>query len=511
MDEENPFSDGAPSDNEVPHDFKNAGRQKQNIVDRTHRQPPHSDEAEMGVLGCVLLSPSECIPQCIDLFRDRSDVFYDLRHRAIYEMAVSLYDKQKAVDVVTVLQALRDAKQLDSVGGVSYLASLPDAVPSAANLLYYVDIVREKAVLRESITVCANTISLAHDGYGDIGTFLEKFGQSANKLIQGTFHKNGSGGVRSAKQLIPLVNERMQSLYDKTATVLGLSTGYPELDAMTLGLHPGQVFVLAARPSVGKSAIAMNIADHVAAEQKKPVGVFSLEMPAEDLMLRMTCARARVDLKNVMSGETAKQEIENLGDACKQLIKVPLYIDDTRSLSILQAKAKARQMKQQYGIKLFIFDYLQLMHSSNHRAQNREQEVSDVSHGIHDIAGELNVPVILIAQLNREIERHGSRRPRLSDLRESGSIEQDADTVGMLYRDAQKDDDSYWSNTNPVVHVNLLIAKQRNGPTGEIPMVFHRTFTRFESVSTQNKLNEQNQQQGQQQSEDAHWMPSDDV
>lgn len=501
--EENPFNDG-----QLPPDFQNAGRQKFNLVDPTKvdRQPPHSIEAEQGVLGCCFLSPGECIPICIDKFQDRSDVFYDLRHRTIYEVFVEMSDSQKAVDIITVQQVLRDRKKLEEIGGVAYLASLPDAVPSAANLGYYVDIVKAKHALRQVIGLCTETVGGAYECNGEVPEFVDKFGHGCTKLLQQITGEGNKAGVRSAKQLVPLVNERMQSLYDKTATVLGLSTGYPELDAMTLGLHPGQVFVLAARPSVGKSAISMNIADHVAVDQKLPVGVFSLEMPAEDLMLRMVCARARVDLKNVMSGDLVKSEFKKLCDACTELLKVPLYIDDSRGLSILQAKAKARQMKQQHGIKLFIFDYLQLIHSSNHRAQNREQEVSDVSQGIHAIAGELNVPVILIAQLNREIERQGGRRPRLSDLRESGSIEQDADAVGMLYRESQKDDDSYWSNKDAVVDVNLLIAKQRNGPTGEIHLKFFRSFTRFETASTQNKLNEQNQKQDPAE----HW-PDPDV
>lgn len=486
MDEENPFNDGAPV-SEPPVDFKKAGRQKQNLVDpvRSHREPPNSPEAEQGCLGCILLSPSECIAQCIDEFKDRSDVFYDLRHRAIYEMMVSLYDNQKAIDNVTVLQALRDANQLESVGGIAYLASLPDAVPSAANLLYYVDIVKNKAALRQVINACADTISRAYDGNGEIGEFLEKFGHDANKIIQGSLSNNGSTGVRSAKQLVPIANETMERIYLGKETCIGLSTGFPELDKMTLGLHAGQVFVIAARPSVGKSSIAMNIAEHVASVLKLPVGVFSLEMPAEDLMLRMICSRAKVDLRSVMSGEMAASEVPKLSTASAQLIKVPLYIDDSRGLSILQAKAKARQMAQQYGIRLFIFDYLQLMHSSNHRAQNRDQEVGDVSQGIHEVAGELDVPVILVAQLNREIERQDGRRPRLSDLRESGRIEQDADAVGFLYRTEKQSDDNYWANKSDKVPVNLLIAKQRNGPTGEIQLVFHRSYTRFESAATQ--------------------------
>lgn len=463
---------------------------EENPFSESTRLPPHSEEAERGVLGCISLSPQECIPICIEKFKDRSDVFYCLENRAIYELFVEMYDAQKPIDIITAQQMLRDRKHLESIGGVAYLASLPDSVPSAANLGYYIDIVKEKFALRQMIATCTDTVAKAYEFNGEVSELLDKFAHDANKVVQGALSNNGSTGVRSAKQLVPLSIETMERIYLKQESVTGLSTGFPELDKMTLGLHPGEVSIIAARPSTGKSSIAMNIAEHVTVNLNQPVGVFSLEMPAEQLMLRIISCRAKVNLRTVMAGEMQAADFPKLSTAAAQLVKAPLYIDDSRGLSILQAKAKARQMVQQHGIKLFIFDYLQLMHSTNHRAHNREQEVGDVSQGIHDLAGELSVPVILLSQLNREVERHGSRRPRLSDLRETGRAEQDADFVGMLYRTTEQSEDDYWLNKSEAVPVNLLIAKQRNGPTGEIPLVFFRSYTRFESAATQNQKND---------------------
>ena len=252
----------------------------------------------------------------------------------------------------------------------------------------------------------------------------------------------------------------------------GVGTGFTDLDKMTSGLHGGEMVVIAARPSMGKTSLAMNIAEHVAIEQRLPVGVFSLEMTAESLVLRMLCSRSRVNLRNVREGFLAERDFPKLTGSAGKLANAPLFIDDSSGLSILQLRAKARRMSQQYGIKLFVIDYLQLLHSTARRAENRQQEIADISSGIKSLAKELNVPVIVLSQLNRELEREKNRKPRLSDLRESGAIEQDADVVGLLYTPSSDDEDGASPAEQDAVPVNLLIAKQRNGPTGDVNLTF---------------------------------------
>jgi len=257
------------------------------------------------------------------------------------------------------------------------------------------------------------------------------------------------------------------------------------LDKMTSGFHPGEMIVIAARPSMGKTSLAMNIAEHVALEQKLPVGVFSLEMTSESLVLRMLCSRSRVNLRNIRDGFLAERDFPKLTGAAGKLANAPLFIDDSSGLSILQLRAKARRMAQQHGIKLFVIDYLQLLHSTARRAENRQQEIADISNGVKSLAKELNVPVIVLSQLNRELEKDKNRKPRMSDLRESGSIEQDADLVGLLYKPSSGDDEdgAPTGEEQDAVPVNLLIAKQRNGPTGDVHLTFLKSYTRFENAA----------------------------
>jgi replicative DNA helicase len=468
----------------TPEDFQHGGREPEHLEDETDidRLPPHSPEAERGVLGCLLLSPSECLAECVQKIKS-PDVFYELRNRGIYQAMLALYAKGTPVDTLTVMQHLRDRKQLDEVGGTAYLASLPDEVPSAANLPYYLDIILSKHLLRRAIGICTDTAGRAFECNGDISAFLEELGQDVNEVIQEGLKADGGAGIRSSKQLVHTSLATIEEIYQNKGKPIGLCTGFKDFDDLTGGLRPGHMIVIAARPSVGKSSIAMNIADYVGCEAKQPVGVFSLEMPAEELMLRMICSRARVNSRNASSGYLKDGDFPKLTGAATKLMSAPLYIDDTGGLSALQLKAKARQMRQLYGIKLFIIDYLQLMHTTNRRAQNREQEISDISSGIKSLAKELSVPIIVLAQLNREVERRGQNsKPRLSDLRESGSIEQDADLVAMLYR-IQEEEVGIGAVQSDSACINLLIAKQRNGPTGEIPLIFLKGYTKFEGAA----------------------------
>lgn len=468
---------------EAPADFKHARRANASLVDpaRLDRLPPHSIEGEQGVLACILLSPQECLGDCIEKLKAGPDVFYDLRHRTIYEVLVELYDAKAAIDLITVQQTLKDRQQLEGVGGLPYLASLPDAVPSAANLGFYLEIVREKYILRRMITACTDVVSRAYEHQGEVDALLDEVEKDILQVSQ----ERVEGNTASIKDLVRGAVDTLERMHLNQGKLEGLSSGFPDLDRMTNGLHAGEMIVIAARPSMGKTSLAMGIAEHVAVDQGQPVGVFSLEMTAEALVLRMICSRARVNMMQANKGFLTERDFKVLTMASSALSKAPLFIDDTSGLSILQMRAKARRMHQQHGVKLFIIDYLQLLHSTNARAENRQQEIADISSGVKALAKELKVPVIVLAQLNREIEKERHRKPRMADLRESGAIEQDADLIGLLYKPTPPGSnvEEHVEETTDILPVNLVIAKQRNGPCGDVELTFIKPFTRFESVA----------------------------
>jgi len=461
-------------------DLKKARRQKSPATGgvRADRLPPHSIEAEQGVLGCVLLAPNESLGICIERFLSGSEVFYDLRHRHIYELLVGMYDHKEAIDLLTVQQRLKDRNQLEAVGGLAYLSSLPDAVPSAANLSYYADIVREKLLLRRMIQTCTSVVGRVYEHEGEVDSLLDEVERDVLRISE----ERVEPSTRGIKDLVNKAINTIEEFHQRQGMLTGISTGFPDLDRMTSGFHGGEMIVIAARPSMGKTSLAMNIAEHAAVDERLPVGVFSLEMTAESLVLRMLCSRSRVNLRSVRDGFLAERDFPKLTGSAGKLAGAPLFIDDSPSLSILQLRAKARRMVQQYEVKLFVIDYLQLLHSTARRAENRQQEIADISNGIKALAKELSVPIVVLSQLNRELEKDKNRKPRLSDLRESGAIEQDADLVALLYKPSG-DDDEGSSVEQEAVPVNLLIAKQRNGPTGDVSLTFLKSYTRFESAS----------------------------
>jgi replicative DNA helicase len=447
------------------------------------RLPPHSPEAEQGVLGCILLSPNDCLGECIAKLKGGMEVFYDLRHQTIFDTLAEMFDKREAIDVITLHQRLKDRQLLEQVGGLAYLSGLPDAVPSAANLMYYLDIVQQKFLLRKMIRVCTEVVGRVYDYEGEVDTLMDEVERDILRISESRVQSQTS----TIKDLVKRAINTIEDYHQRQGTLTGIGTGFTDLDRMTTGLHGGEMIVIAARPSVGKTSLAMNIAEHVAIDQRLPVGVFSLEMTAESLVLRMLCSRSRVNLRNVREGFLAERDFPKLTGTAGKLANALLFIDDSSGLSILQLRAKARRMHQQYGIKLFVIDYLQLLHSTSRRADNRQQEIADISSGIKALAKELNVPVIVLSQLNREVEREKGRPPRLSDLRESGAIEQDADLVGLLYKPTKQGEDEDSANEpgdSEACPINLLIAKQRNGPAGEdIHLTFLKPYTRFESAA----------------------------
>ena len=447
------------------------------------RLPPHSPECERGVLGCVLLSPNECMGECIEKFKGEAEVFYDLRHQTIFATLAEMYDQREAIDLITLQQRLKDKQLLEQVGGLAYLAALPDAVPSAANLSYYLDFVQEKYLLRRMIRTCTEVVGRVYDYEGEVDALMDEVERDILHISEARVQSH----VATIKDLVKKAINTVEDFHQRQGMLTGIATGFTDLDKMTSGLHGGEMIVVAARPSMGKTSLAMNIAEHVAVEQKLPVGVFSLEMTAESLVLRMLCSRSRVNLRNVRDGFLAERDFPKLTGAAGKLANAPLFIDDSAGLSILQLRAKARRMAQQHGVKLFVVDYLQLLHTTSRRAENRQQEIADISGGLKALAKELNVPVIVLSQLNREPEkRERGAEPRLSDLRESGAIEQDADVVGLLYKPGKSGDDEEGGgggDENEAIPVNLLIAKQRNGPTGEVSLTFLKSYTRFENAA----------------------------
>ena len=463
-------------------DLKRTRPVKPGPAPRLDRLPPHSPDAEQGVLGCALLSPNDCMGECLEKLKNGEEVFYDLRHQTIFSTLAEMYDQRAAIDLITLQQRLKDKQLLEQVGGIAYLSALPDTVPSAANLSYYLAIVQEKFLLRKMIRVCTEVVGRVYDYEGEVDALMDEVERDILRLSESRVQSHDS----TIKDLVKKAINTIEDFHQRQGMLTGVGTGFQDLDKMTSGLHGGEMIVIAARPSVGKTSLAMNIAEHVAIELKLPVGVFSLEMTSESLVLRMLCSRSRVNLRNVRDGFLAERDFPKLTGAAGKLANAPLFIDDSSGLSILQLRAKARRLHQQFGIKLFVIDYLQLLHSTSRRAENRQQEIADISNGIKSLAKELNVPVIVLSQLNRELERDKNREPRLSDLRESGAIEQDADLVGLLYRPKSGDDDDAGSTPaeeEEALPVNLLIAKQRNGPTGKVNLTFLKPYTRFESAA----------------------------
>ena len=464
-------------------DLKKTRRRKAASHDthRADRLPPHSNEAEQGVLGCILLAPNDCLGQCIEKLKAGPEVFYDLRHQTIYEAVVAMYDKRDPIDIITLQQRLKDRGLLDQIGGIPYLNALQDSVPSAANLTYYLDIVEEKSLLRKMIHTCTDVVGRVYDFDGEVDELLDEVERDILRMSE----SRAGGTIEPVKSLVNKAIGLVENYFNRQGTLGGLATGFTDLDRMTDGLHGGEMIIIAARPSMGKTSLAMNIAESVVLNQRLPVGVFSLEMTAESLVLRMLCSNARVNLRNIREGFMSESDFPKLTSSAGKMSSAPLFIDDTPGLSILQLRTRARRMWQQHGIKLFVIDYLQLLHSTSRRAQeNRQQEIAEISSGIKALAKELSIPIIVLAQLNREMEKDKSRKPRLSDLRESGSIEQDADLVGLLYKPASDDDDAPQTEDSPDgIPVNLLIAKQRNGPTGDVQLTFLKPYTRFETAA----------------------------
>lgn len=431
----------------------------------------------MGILGCIFLSPMESMATVIERFKGGGVEFYDLRHQTIWNALVDMYDQTIAIDIITLQQYLKDQDMLEQIGGIGYLAALPDAVPSAANMSYYLDFVMDKYHLRKMIQTCIDVVGRVYDYEGEVDELMDEVSRDLMKVTE----SRDQVGMKGIKDLVQSGMTSIENFSQNQGALTGVASGFSDLDKMTKGFQPGEMIVIAARPSMGKTSLAMNIAENIALDQKLPVGIFSLEMTAEALVFRMICSRARVNVRNVTDGFLSERDYPKLTGAAGKISTAPIYIDDTASLSLLQLRAKGRRMVELYGIKLLVIDYLQLLHIQGRR-ESRQQEVADISKGVKALAKELGIPIIVLSQLNRDIEHDGKRKPRLSDIRESGAVEQDADLVAFLFKPQILDEEEpdYYADA---IAVNLLVAKQRNGPTGEVKLTFLKGITRFESAA----------------------------
>src|SRR6202011_6216172 len=389
-----------------------------------HPTPPHSAEAEQGVLGSMLISPRDTIAECVEKITE--EYFYVPAHQIIYQALVELWNSNQGIDLITFTQSLRDQNLLETIGGAAFVTSLFTFVPTAANVGYYLDIVRDKYILRRIIVAATESVRRAYEEQDEVNNLLDEVEQRIFAVGEDRF----KGQMLSMKDQVMEAIESIEKLYERKGGITGISTGFVEFDRMTSGMHPAEMIVIAARPSMGKTALAMNIAEHAAIHEKLAVGVFSLEMSSQQLVQRLCCSRARVSLQKVRDGFLAERDFPSLTAAASKLAEAKIFIDDSASLTILELRAKARRLKAQQDVQLIIVDYLQLLRSTSRRAQdNRQLEISEISAGLKGLSKELKIPLIVVAQLNRQPEQRTGGKPRLSDLRESGSIEQDADLV----------------------------------------------------------------------------------
>jgi replicative DNA helicase len=435
---------------------------------KAERLPPHSQECEQGVLACCLINPAKCIAQCSESIRT-PEVFFDLRHQTIFKGIVESYDTNKGLDVISLQQWLKDRNLLEQVGGITYLAALPDTVPSYFQLPVYLETVLKKFMLREAIRISTEAINRIYDREDDADGVLDDIERQILSIRSGFSVR----AVEPMKNLISRQISAIEDYHNAKGQLIGLGTGFTELDKMTMGLCGGEMVVLSAYPSVGKTSLATNIVEHVSIELKQPCGVFSLEMSNDALAMRLLCSRSRVNIRNVREGFLAERDFPKITGAAGKLSNAPIYIDDTSGLSIFQFRAKARRMWQEWGIKLFVIDYLQLMSGGemNKKNDQRSAELELISRGIKNLAKELKVPVIVLSQLNDDGKLKGSR-----------AAGEDGDHVWRLRR-VKHDEDEEEHVTEDAQAINLEILKQRNGPTGTVHLTFLRCFTRFESAA----------------------------
>ncbi len=433
------------------------------------RVPPQNNEAEMSVLGCVMLD-RDAIIKIADVIS--ADDFYDHRHKLIYETAVELFSKNTPIDILTVTNLLEEKKLLETIGGSSYLTQLVNMVPSANNVVHYAFIVRKKGSLRRLIQTAGEISSLAYKEEGEVENILD----AAEQKLFGVSQKHLKQNFISISTILHSTFERIDELHRDKGSLRGVSTGYIDMDNLLGGMQKSDLIVLAARPSMGKTSLALDIMRHIGVNLKIPVGIFSLEMSKDQLVDRLLSSQSDVNLWKIRTGHLNDEDFEKIGEAMGQLSEAPIFIDDSAGSNIMEVRTKARRLQSEHNVGLIVVDYLQLM--EGHNTDNRVQEVSEISRSLKILARELNVPVLALSQLSRGVENRPDKVPQLSDLRESGSIEQDADVVMFIYReDMYKGKDSRRPNI-----AEIHVKKHRNGPTGQVDLYFEQDKTSFKNL-----------------------------
>ncbi|MCX6090427.1 MAG: replicative DNA helicase [Candidatus Atribacteria bacterium] len=434
------------------------------------RIPPQSLEAEQATLGSMLLD-RDALLKALEIVR--ADDFYYENHHTIFETISELFEEDKASDIVTLAEKLKQKKGLDAVGGMEYLALLTNLVPTAANVEYYAHIVEEKSIVRSLIHVCTRIVKESYETESDPTELLDKSQQLILQLSQ----KRIRSDFVPLREIINQAFDAVEELYRRDEHVTGVPSGFFDLDSLTTGFHPSELIVVAARPGMGKTSFCLNVAQNASIVKKIPIAVFSLEMSRDQIAQRMLFSEARIDAGRVRRGYVSDKDWPDLANAAGRLADALIYIDDTPGITVLEVRAKSRRLKAEKNLGLVIVDYLQLM-SGHYRSENRQQEISEISRSLKAMARELEVPVIAVSQLSRAVEQRSPKRPQLSDLRESGAIEQDADLVLFIYRE------EYYNPNTPKKNIaEIIIAKQRNGPIGTVELAFQNMCTRFENLS----------------------------
>ena len=432
--------------------------------------PPQNMEAEQSVIGSVFLD-KEAIYKVMRILSPND--FYSESHKLIYEVLLDLNDNALAIDLLTVTENLRQKDYLDKVGGVTYIASLPGMVPTSANVEHYAKIVEEKSLLRTLISLASRIANMSYEGSENAQRLMDE----AERMILELSSRRSTSAFTPIKEILLKILEYIEFLSENKGSVTGVSTGFTDLDSICSGFQKGDLMILAARPSMGKTSLGLNVAQHAALHSKIPVAFFSLEMSKEQLVQRMLCAEAMVDQHKLRTGNLKDEDWEKINNMAAKLSGVPIFIDDTPAISIRELRAKARRLQAEHGLGLVVIDYLQLMQAGK-KTDNRQQEIAEISRSLKGLAKEMKVPVLALAQLSRSVEQRQDKKPLLSDLRESGSLEQDADMVMFIYRDEYYNPDSEKKGI-----AEIIVAKQRNGPTGIVELGFLKEYTRFVNLA----------------------------